>query len=313
VLSYLTGRLLSLIPVLLVVAVVVFLLVRHTPGDPARVLAGEDATPEQIRMLRRDMGLEGPLPAQFASWVGRAVRGDLGRSLFSRLPVTRIIGQHVGPTLMLSAMAIIVALSIGIPLGVVSAVYRNSWWDQAGLALAMLGAAVPTFWLGLSLIVIFAVNLGWLPSSGFRSPTEDLWRSLSYLTLPALTLGVPNSALIIRFVRSSLLDVIATDYVRTARAKGLGERLVIFRHAFRNALVPILTVVGLTVAALMGGAVVTETVFAIPGIGQMVVQSVLRRDYPVIQGVTLVVATSYVMINLLVDLLYFLVDPRVKY
>lgn len=312
-LSYLTGRLLSLIPVLLVVAVVVFLLVRHTPGDPARVLAGEDATPEQLRLLRRDMGLEGPLPAQFASWIGRAVRGDLGRSLFNRLPVTRMIGQHVGPTLMLSAMAIGVALCIGIPLGVVSAVYRNSWWDQAGLALAMLGAAVPTFWLGLFLIVIFAVNLGWLPSSGFRSPTEDLWRSLSYLTLPALTLGVPNSALIIRFVRSSLLDVIATDYVRTARAKGLGERLVIFRHAFRNALVPILTVVGLTFAALMGGAVVTETVFAIPGIGLMVVQSVLRRDYPVIQGVTLVVATSYVMINLLVDLLYFLVDPRVKY
>ncbi len=312
-LSYLTGRLLSLIPVLLVVAVVVFLLVRHTPGDPARVLAGEDATPEQLRLLRRDMGLEGPLPAQFASWIGRAVRGDLGRSLFNRLPVTRIIGQHVGPTLMLSAMAIIVALCIGIPLGVVSAVYRNSWWDQIGLALAMLGAAVPTFWLGLFLIVVFAVNLGWLPSSGFRSPTEDLWRSLSYLTLPALTLGVPNSALIIRFVRSSLLDVIATDYVRTARAKGLGERLVIFRHAFRNALVPILTVIGLTFAALMGGAVVTETVFAIPGIGQMVVQSVLRRDYPVIQGVTLVVATSYVMINLLVDLLYFLVDPRVKY
>ncbi len=312
-LSYLTGRLLALIPVLLVVAIVIFLLTRLTPGDPARVLAGEDATPEQIRMLRRDMGLEGPLPAQFALWVSRAVRGDLGRSLFNRLPVRSIIGLHVGPTLMLSAMAVTVALCIGIPLGVVSAVYRNSWWDQAGLALAMLGAAVPTFWLGLSLIVVFAVNLGWLPSSGFRSPTEDLWRSLTYLLLPSLTLGVPNSALIIRFVRSSLLDVIATDYVRTARAKGLDERLVIFRHVLRNALVPILTVVGLTFAALMGGAVVTETVFAIPGMGQLVVSSVLRRDYPVIQGVTLVVATSYVLINLIVDLLYFLVDPRVKY
>ncbi|MGH2372871.1 MAG: ABC transporter permease [bacterium] len=311
--AYLAARLLSLIPVLLVVAVVIFMLIRLTPGDPARVLAGEDATPEQLRLLRLDMGLEGPLPTQFVRWLGRAVQGDLGRSLFSRLPVRRIIGQHIGPTLMLSGLAVTVALCIGIPLGVVSAVYRNSWWDQAGLALAMLGAAVPTFWLGLSLIVVFAVNLGWLPSSGFRSPTEDLWRSLSYLTLPALTLGVPNSALIIRFVRSSLLDVIATDYVRTARAKGLGERLVIFRHAFRNALVPILTVIGLTFAALMGGAVVTETVFAIPGIGQLVVQAVLRRDYPVIQGVTLVVATSYVMINLLVDLLYFLVDPRVKY
>jgi len=311
--AYLAARLLSLIPVLLVVAVVIFLLIRLTPGDPARVLAGEDATPEQLRLLRLDMGLEGPLPTQFARWVGRAVQGDLGRSLFSRLPVRRIIGQHIGPTLMLSGLAVTVALCIGIPLGVVSAVYRNSWWDQAGLALAMLGAAVPTFWLGLSLIVVFAVNLGWLPSSGFRPPAEGLARSLGYLILPSLTLGVPNSALIIRFVRSSLLDVIATDYVRTARAKGLGERLVIFRHAFRNALVPILTVVGLTFAALMGGAVVTETVFAIPGIGQLVVQSVLRRDYPMIQGVTLVVATSYVMINLLVDLLYFLVDPRVKY
>ena len=311
--AYLAARLLSLIPVLLVVAVVIFLLIRLTPGDPARVLAGEDATPEQVRLLRRDMGLEGPLPTQFVRWLGRAVQGDLGRSLFNRFPVRRLIGQHIGPTLMLSAMAVTVALSIGIPLGVVSAVYRNSWWDQAGLALAMLGAAVPTFWLGLSLIVVFAVNLGWLPSSGFRPPTEGLARSLGYLILPSLTLGVPNSALIIRFVRSSLLEVIATDYVRTARAKGLGERLVIFRHAFRNALVPILTVVGLTFAALMGGAVVTETVFAIPGIGQMVVQAVLRRDYPVIQGVTLVVATSYVMINLLVDLLYFLVDPRVKY
>ncbi|MGH2405982.1 MAG: ABC transporter permease [bacterium] len=311
--AYLAARLLSLIPVLLVVAVVIFLLIRLTPGDPARVLAGEDATPEQLRLLRWDMGLEGPLPTQFALWLGRAVQGDLGRSLFNRFPVRRIIGQHIGPTLMLSGMAVTIALCIGIPLGVVSAVYRNSWWDQAGLALAMLGAAVPTFWLGLSLIVVFAVNLGWFPSSGFRPPSEGLWRSLGYLILPSLTLGVPNSALIIRFVRSSLLEVIATDYVRTARAKGLGERLVIFRHAFRNALVPILTVVGLTFAALMGGAVVTETVFAIPGIGQLVVQAVLRRDYPVIQGVTLVVATSYVMINLLVDLLYFLVDPRVKY
>jgi peptide/nickel transport system permease protein len=313
VLSYLAGRLLALVPVLLVVAVVIFTLVRLTPGDPARVLAGEDATPEQIRMLRRDMGLEGPLPMQFAAWVARAARGDLGRSLFNRFPVRRIIGQHVGPTLMLSAMAVTVALSIGIPLGVVSGVYRNSVWDQGGLAIAMLGAAIPTFWLGLFLIVLFAVNFGWLPAAGFRSPSEGIGQSLRYLVLPALTLGVPSSALIIRFVRSSLLDVIAADYVRTARAKGLAQRAVIFRHAVRNALVPILTVVGLTFAALMGGAVVTETVFAIPGMGQLVVQSVLRRDYPVIQGVTLVVATSYVIINLIVDLLYFLVDPRVKY
>jgi peptide/nickel transport system permease protein len=298
---------------MLVVAVVVFLIARFTPGDPIRVLLGEDARPEQVQALRQLHGLDAPLPVQFGLWISRALRGDLGRSLFNRLPVTRTIWQHVGPTVMLSLLALGVALAIGIPIGIASAVYRNSWLDQASLTLVMLGAAVPSFWLGLTLIVVFAVNLGWLPSSGFRPPDEGLWRSIRYLILPALALGVPNSALIIRFVRGSLLDVIATDYVRTARAKGLAERAVIFRHALRNALVPILTVVGLTFAALMGGAVVTETVFSIPGIGQLVVQSVLRLDYPVIQGVTLIVAASYVLINLLVDVLYLVVDPRVKY
>jgi len=311
--SYLVGRVLALIPVLLVVGAVVFGLTRFTPGDPVRVLLGEDARPEQVQALRRHLGLDRPLVVQFGLWVGRAVRGDLGVSYFNRLPVRRIIAQHLGPTVMLSLLAIIVALSIGIPVGIVSAVFRNSWLDQTSLALALVGAAVPSFWLGLSLIVVFAVGLGWLPSSGFKPLTEGLWPSVRHLLLPALALGLPNSALIIRFVRSSLLDVIGADYVRTARAKGLAERVVIFRHALRNALVPILTVVGLTFAALMGGAVVTETVFAIPGIGQLVVSSVLRRDYPVIQGVTLVVTTSYVMINLLVDVLYLAVDPRVKY
>ena len=311
--SYLAGRVLALAPVLLVVAVMVFLIARFTPGDPIRVLLGEDARPEQVQALRQLHGLDAPLPVQFGLWISRALRGDLGRSLYNRLPVTRTIWQHVGPTVMLSTMALSVALVIGIPIGIASAVYRNSWLDQASLSLVMLGAAVPSFWLGLTLIVVFAVNLGWLPSSGFRPPDEGLWRSIRYMILPAIALGVPNSALIIRFVRGSLLDVIATDYIRTARAKGMAERAVIFRHALRNALVPILTVVGLTFAALMGGAVVTETVFSIPGIGQLVVQSVLRRDYPVIQGVTLIVAASYVLINLMVDVLYIMVDPRVKY
>ena len=311
--SYLIGRLLALAPVLFVVAVVVFLIARFTPGDPIRVLLGEDARPEQVQALRQLHGLDAPLPVQFGLWISRALRADLGRSLYNRMPVTRTIWQHVGPTVMLSLLALAVALVIGIPIGIASAVYRNSWLDQASLTLVMLGAAVPSFWLGLTLIVVFAVNLGWLPSSGFRPPDEGLWRSVRYMILPAIALGVPNSALIIRFVRGSLLDVIATDYIRTARAKGMAERAVIFRHALRNALVPILTVVGLTFAALMGGAVVTETVFSIPGIGQLVVQSVLRRDYPVIQGVTLIVAASYVLINLLVDVLYLVVDPRVKY
>jgi len=312
-LSYLTGRVVSLVPVLFVVAVVVFLLIHVTPGDPARVLLGQDATPEQVQNLRHEMGLDRPLGVQFILWLGRAFHGDLGISLFQRIPVTADIIQHAGPTVTLSLMAITVSLLIGIPAGVVSAVFRNSWVDQGSLALAMLGAAVPSFWLGLSLIVVFAVNLGWLPSSGYRTPGEGFGLSLHYLILPALALGLPNSSLIIRFTRSSLLDVIGNDYIRTARAKGVSERGVIFHHALRNALVPILTVVGLTFAALMGGAVVTETVFSLPGVGQLVVSSVLRRDYPVIQGVILMVATVYVMINLAVDLLYFLVDPRVKY
>jgi peptide/nickel transport system permease protein len=313
VVSYLTGRLLALVPVLLVVAAVVFLMIHLTPGDPARVLLGQDATPEQVQALRHELGLDRPLLVQFVLWLGRALRGDLGLSFFQHLPVTIDIVQHASPTLLLSLMAITVSLLIGIPAGVISAVFRNSWLDQGSLALAMLGAAVPSFWLGLSMIVIFAVNLGWLPSSGYRSPAEGLGLSLHYLLLPAFALGLPNSSLIIRFTRSSLLDVIGNDYIRTARAKGVGERAVIFHHALRNALVPILTVIGLTFAALMGGAVVTETVFSLPGIGQLVVSSVLRRDYPVIQGVILTVATAYVLINLGVDLLYFLVDPRVKY
>ncbi|MHB8732427.1 MAG: ABC transporter permease [bacterium] len=312
-LSYLTGRLAALLPVLLVVAVMVFMLIHVTPGDPARVLLGQDATTEQVAALRHDLGLDRPLPLQFALWIGRAVRGDLGLSFFLHLPVTTDIAEHAGPTAMLSLLGLGVALAIGIPVGIVSAVFRNSWLDQASLALAMLGAAVPSFWLGLSLIVLFAVDLGWLPSSGYRSPGAGLGLSLHYLLLPALALGLPNSSLIIRFTRSSLLDVLGNDYIRTASAKGLPRSRVIFRHAMRNALVPILTVIGLTFAALMGGAVVTETVFSLPGIGQLVVSSVLRRDYPVIQGVVLLVATIYVLVNLAVDVMYFVVDPRVRY
>ncbi len=312
-LGYLIGRLFALLPVLLVVAVVVFMLVHVTPGDPARVLLGQDATEPQVAALRHDLGLDRPLPVQFTLWLGRALHGDLGTSLFLRMPVSRDIVQHLGPTVTLSVFGLGVALLIGIPVGVVSAVFRNSWLDQLSLALAMLGAAVPSFWLGLSLIILFAVDLGWLPSSGYQSPASGLWLSAQYLVLPAIALGVPNSSLIIRFTRSSLLDVLGNDYIRTARAKGLRGRAVVFRHALRNALVPILTVVGLTFAALMGGAVVTENVFSLPGIGQLVVSSVLRRDYPVIQGVVLMVATAYVVINLAVDLLYFAVDPRVRY
>ena len=312
-LAYLTGRLFALLPVLAVVAIIVFMLVHVTPGDPARVLLGEGATEAQVSALRHDLGLDRPLPVQFALWLGRALRGDLGQSLYLHMPVATDILLHVGPTLTLAVLGMFTALLIGIPIGVVSAVFRNSWFDQASMGVALLGAAVPSFWLGLSLIVLFAVRLGWLPSSGYESPAHGILKSFQYFVMPALALGVPSSSLIIRFTRSSLLDVLGNDYIRTARAKGLRGRSVILRHGLRNALVPVLTVVGLTFAALMGGAVVTERVFSLPGIGQLVVSSVLRRDYPVIQGVTLMVARAFVVSNLGVVLVYVAADPRVRY
>lgn len=311
--SYLLGRLVALVPVALVVAAVVFLLIHVTPGDPARVILGQDATAAQVAALRHELGLDRPLPVQFALWLWRAAHGDLGTSYFLRIPVAVDILDHAGPTTSLAFLSLVVALFIGVPTGILSAVLRNSWIDQFSLGLAMLGAAVPSFWLGLFLILLFAVNLGWLPSSGYRPPGHGMWESLHYLILPSLALGIPNSSLIIRLTRSSLLDVLGNDYIRTARAKGLPERIVILRHGFKNALVSVLTVVGLTFAGLMGGAVVTETVFSLPGLGQLVVLSVLRRDYPVIQGIVLTVATIYVIINLLVDLTYAAIDPRIRY
>jgi peptide/nickel transport system permease protein len=303
---------LALVPVLLVVAVVVFLIARFTPGDPIRVLMGEDARPEQVQALRQHLGLDAPLPVQFGLWFGRALQGDLGRSLFNRLPVTRTIAQHVGPTAMLSLLALAVALCIGLPIGIMSAVYRNSWLDQGSLVLVMLGAAVPSFWLGLTLIVVFAVNLGWLPSSGFRPPDEGVWRSARYLVLPAIALGVPNSALIIRFVRGSLLDVIATDYVRTARAKGLDEDAVLYRHALRNGLLPFVTMLGLLLPGLIGGSVIFETIFAWPGIGRLGYEAILGRDYPVVIALNFMAAGLTVLGTLLSDLLYMVVDPRIR-
>ena len=299
---------------MLVVGVVVFLIARFTPGDPVRVLLGEDARPEQVQALRQLHGLDAPLPVQFGLWLTRALRGDLGRSLFNRMPVTRTIWQHVGPTVMLSIMALVVALVIGIPIGILSAVYRNSWLDQASLVLVDAGGggaellARPVADRRIRREPRVAAVLG-LPAARRGAVDERAVPDRS----PPSRWGCPTPPSSSASCAGSLLDVIATDYVRTARAKGLAERAVIFRHALRNALVPILTVVGLTFAALMGGAVVTETVFSIPGMGQLVVSSVLRRDYPVIQGVTLIVAASYVLINLVVDMLYLVVDPRVKY
>jgi peptide/nickel transport system permease protein len=257
-------------------------------------------------------GLDRSLPEQFVLWLRELARGNLGDSIFLQRPVTQALWERAEPTALLSLMAVAIATLIGVPCGIVSAVYRGRAADQAFTGFAMLGASVPSFWFGLVLMQIFAVSLGWFPVSGYGEPGASLAQRLHCLVLPATVLGVLNSALIIRFTRASMLDVLGEDYVRTARAKGLPEHRVVLKHALRNALVPIVTVIGLTVALMIGGAVVTETVFGLPGVGNLVVSAVTRRDYPVIQGALLVVAAIYVVINFLIDLLYTVVDPRVK-
>jgi len=302
----------QLVIVLAVVGVIAFLLIHLAPGDPASVMLGSNATQDQVDRLRQQLALDQPLPVQFVAWSSRVLQGDLGISHFAQKPVLQVLAQRAEPTLILTSMSILVAILIGVPTGVVAAIRRGGGLDQAALGLALLGASVPSFWLGLSLILFFAVRLGWFPSSGILPLASGGFESLRYYVLPALALGFPNSALITRITRSSMLDVLNQDYVRTAESKGVSPFRVIIRHALRNALVPIVTIIGLTIASLMGGAVVTETVFSIPGVGRLVVQSVLRRDYPVIQAAILLVATIYVLVNLAVDLLYVWVDPRIR-
>src|SRR5512134_2951065 len=309
---YLLGRLGGMLVVMAIVAVLVFVLTRAAPGDPIAVLLGDQATAEDIARVQKVYGLDQPLPVQFGLWLRELARGNLGESIFLQRPVTQALWERAEPTALLALLAVAIATLIGVPCGVVSAVFRGGAWDQLLTGFAMLGASVPSFWFGLVLMQILAVSLGWFPVSGYGEPGASLAQRLHCLVLPATVLGVLNSALIIRFTRASMLDVLGEDYVRTARAKGLPERRVIFKHALRNALVPIVTVIGLTVALMIGGAVVTETVFGLPGVGNLVVSAVTRRDYPVIQGALLIVAAIYVVINFLVDLLYTVVDPRVK-
>jgi peptide/nickel transport system permease protein len=301
-----------MLAVLAIVAVIVFVLTRAASGDPISVLLGDQATAEDIARVQKDYGLDKPLPVQFGYWVVEVLQGNLGQSIFLQRPVTQALWERAEPTTWLALMAVAIAAVIGIPCGIVSAVYRGRWVDQLFTGVAMLGASIPSFWFGLVLIQVFAVSLGWFPVSGYGAPGAPLAERLHSLMLPAAVLGVLNSALIIRFTRASMLDVLGEDYVRTARSKGLPEHTVVLKHALRNALVPIVTVLGLTVALMIGGAVVTETVFGLPGVGNLVVSAVLRRDYPVIQGALLVVAAIYVLINFAIDLLYVAVDPRVK-
>jgi peptide/nickel transport system permease protein len=301
-----------LVPVLIVVGVVVFGLVHLTPGDPAAVILGDRATPEDIARLRDQLGLNDPLPVQFVHWFGNVLRLDFGESIFLGEPVTQALLDRVQPTALLTLYALSIQVLIGIPAGVLAAVRYNSPVDRALTVMAISGSAIPTFFLGILLILIFAVRLRWLPSGGYVPFGEDPVAHVKGMLMPAFALGFSAAGLLARLVRSSMLDVLREDYVRTAFAKGLPEQLVIVRHALRNALIPALTVIGISLGALLGGAVVTETVFTIPGMGRLVVQSIARRDYPVIQGAIIAIAMTYVLVNLVVDVLYVYVDPRVR-
>ena len=309
---YLASRFAGMVIVMAIVATIVFFITRLAPGDPAAIMLGDQATASDIAKLRAAYGLDKPLPVQFAYWLGQLVQGNLGDSIFLQRPVTQALMERAEPTFFLTLFSILIATAIGVPCGIVAAVWRGRLADQVFSGFAMLGASIPSFWLGIVLIQFFAVSLGWFPVSGYGAPDAPLAERLHALVLPATVLGLLNSALIIRFTRASMLDVLGEDYVRTARSKGLSEGTVVLKHALRNALVPIVTVLGLTIALMIGGAVVTETVFGLPGVGNLVVNAVLRRDYPVIQGTLLVIAAIYVVINLLVDLLYMLVDPRIR-
>lgn len=312
-LRYLMNRIVGLIAVMFIVATIVFVIIRVTPGDPAAVMLGPEASQQDIAALRTQLGLDRPLPLQYVTWLGQLARGDLGQSIFLNKPVLSALADRAEPTFWLTLMSLLIATAIAVPVGILSAIKRGTVLDQSVLSFSMFTSSVPSFWLGLLLMQVFAVKLGWLPVSGYGGPDASIGTRLSHLILPAVVLGVVNSALITRFIRASMLDVLRDDYVRTARAKGLTETRVILKHAVRNALIPILTVIGLTTALLISGAVVTETVFGLPGVGSLVVSAVLRRDYPVIQGALLVIAAIYVLINLFIDLMYMVVDPRVRY
>jgi peptide/nickel transport system permease protein len=309
---YTIKRLLSLLPVLFVISVVIFLLVHITPGEPAAAILGMDMTQADADALNKTLGLTGPLPEQYFRWVRNLLRRDLGTSFFMKQPVTEAIREHLGPTLTLALIAQTMAIILAIPLGLLAAKKRNSLTDGILRLLSLLGVAVPGFLLGLFLMLLFAVHLKWLPVAGYAPLSRGLWNHLKYFILPGISLGAVQAALIMRMTRSSVLDVLHMNYIRTARSKGLEEYRVLLKHAFRNASLPILTVIGQSFGELITGAVVTESLFNIPGLGQLIINAITRRDFAVIQGVVLFAALFYAGINLAVDLLYGVIDPRIR-
>jgi peptide/nickel transport system permease protein len=312
-LAYATRRILATIPVILIVALFVFSLLYIAPGDPAAIIAGDQATPDDVERIRASLGLDRPFVIRFVDWLWAVLQGDLGNSIFTNLPVSHMIQQRIEPTLSLMVLTLTLSLSFAIPMGVIAAWKHGTWIDRFVMMTAVFGFSTPVFVIGYLLAFVFALKLDWLPVQGFTSISHGLLPFLRNLILPAVALGLVYMALIARITRATMLDVLSQDYVRTAKAKGVGQRGILFLHALKNAAVPIVTIVGIGFAALIGGAVVTESVFAIPGLGRLTVDAILRRDYPVIQGVVLLFSCVYVVVNLIVDLLYTLFDPRIRY
>ena len=311
-LSYFLRRLMALVPTVFLVTIIIFGLQQLLPGNPAIMLAGEDQDPTVIAYLQKKMHLDEPLPVRYAYWIGGVLKGDLGESLRIQKPVLDLIKEKLPVTLQLAALSMVIALLIGIPAGIISAVAKDSAWDYLANAFALWGLSTPNFWLGILMILLFSVSLGWLPASGYVSPFEDLKANLAAMIMPAFVLGNAIAAVLMRHTRSAMLQVLSADYVRTARAKGLSEGRVVVKHALRNALTPIITLGALEFGTLLSGAVLTEQVFSIPGFGKLIVDAVFNRDYAVVQGVVLFTSSVYILLNLLADLAYFYVNPRLR-
>lgn len=310
---YIAKRFIAMIPVLLLVSIIVFTLIRLIPGDPAVAMLGEEATPQMIASLRAEFGLDQPIPVQYAIWLGRVLRGDLGQSTRARQPVTQAIVERLPATIELTILSLLISLSLAIPIGIISATQRNSKMDLLSTTLALMGVSMPNFFLALLLSFVLSLNLRWLPNIGYVPITQNLRENLTDMIMPAITLSAATLAIVARLTRSSLLEVLNLEYIRTARAKGLGERLVIIRHALKNSMIPVVTIVGLQVGALLGGAVITESIFVLPGVGKLAVDAIFSRDFPVIQGVVLFFGVVFLGVNLLVDVLYAFLDPRIHY
>ncbi len=309
---FLARRLLLTLPVLFFVSMIVFTLISLIPGDPARIMLGEEVNKEALEALRKQMGLDRPLYIRYLFWLGRMARGDFGKSVRDGRPVLDTLLLKLPTTVELAMTSLLVAWTIAIPAGVIAAWKRRSAWDYAATTVALAGISIPNFWLGIMLIYLLAVNLRLLPPSGYIEPWIDLSRNLRLMVMPSIVLGTALAALVMRLLRSTLIEVLSTDYIRTAHAKGLNDRAVIIKHAMKNALIPVVTIMGLQLGGLLGGAVITETIFAIPGIGRLAVESILTRDYPMVQGVVLFAALAVVVINLLVDMVYAFLDPRIR-